>query len=61
MKEKGCSSYGVMFLEREAPPSLYVISRSNRRQLSVQEGEMLYTEKASHGYRIEGVSSNSLR
>ena len=58
---KGCSSYGVTFLEREAPPSLLVISRSNRRQLSVQWGEMLYAERASRGYQIYGVSSNSKR
>ena len=48
-------------LERESLASLKNTGRSDRRQLSVQERELLYAERASRGYRIYGVSSNSKR
>ena len=37
---------------RERETSLYKYARSDRRQSSGQEGELLYAERASRGYRI---------
>ena len=39
-------------VEREGLTSLYKCGRSDRRQASEQEGEMLYGERATRGYRI---------
>ena len=40
------------FLERERLTFLYNIAQSDRWQSSGQEGELLYAERASRGYRI---------
>ena len=39
-------------LERESLTSLYKYGRSDRRQASGQEGELLYAERETRGYRI---------
>ena len=48
------------FLERENT-SLQICMRSNRRWSSGQEGELIYAERASRGYRICEFLTNSER
>ena len=52
LKENGCSSRMGFVVEREGLLSLQKCGRSDRRQASGQEGEMLYAERATGGYRI---------
>ena len=42
----------MVVLERESLTSLYKYARSDYRQPSGQEGELLYAERASRGYQI---------
>ena len=51
----------MVVLERRSLTSLYICDKSDRRRSSRQEGELLYAERASRGYQIYVVSSNSKR
>ena len=52
LKEKRFSSQKKEVLERDYLTSLLNIARSDRRQSSGQEGNLLYAERATHGHRI---------
>ena len=63
-KERGCSSCGrtkMVVLERRSLTSLYIYDKSDRQRSSGQEGELLYAERASCGYRICEFLKNSER
>ena len=50
-EEEACTGIlDLIFLKRECLPSLYVSARSDRRQSSGQEEELLYAERVSRGY-----------
>ena len=51
----------MVVLERRSLTSLSIYDKSDRRQSSGQEGELLYAERASRGYRICEFLKNSER